>query len=136
MILSDYQALLARIGYETETLDVSAGRLLLRRANLNYILEHNNENDPYYFRFVLPNVVDTSDGINVIEDIVNTFNVTFKVTKIIHQGTQYHIVAEQYVFDYTTLEPLINRVISIMSEELNQFHQQLILLNNGNSERR
>lgn len=135
MVLSDYQALLARIGYEADIIDASAGRLLVRRANLNLILEHNNDNDPYYFRFVLPNVADTSDGINISQEIINTFNVTFKVTKIILQGTQCHIVAEQFVFDYTTLEPLINRVVSIMGEELNQFHQQLIILNNGTAER-
>lgn len=123
MDIQEYRTLLNRIGINAQ-LDTNFLRLNARYGNLFLVFEHNNS-DPFYFRIVLPVVADDSDGTNVTDDIINRFNVEFKATKIIKQGTQYHIVSEQYVFDYSTLELVIKRVIAIMENEIFQFHERI-----------
>lgn len=129
MNLIEYQNLLARIGLAVETVPSNPGSFIVRRGNLNYIFEHNGD-DPYYFRFVLPGVANVGDLQTRADDVINEFNVMFKVSKIIRQGTQYHIVAEQYVFDYSTIELVIRQLLPIMAQEIGQFHQRIIQIRN------
>lgn len=130
MNIVDYQNLLSRIGLNCETVPNSPGSLLVRDAGLNYIFEH-TESDPYYFRFVLPGIANLNDFQEGADEVANEFNMMFKVSKIIRQGDLYHIVAEQYVYDYTTLELVIRQIMPIMAQEIRQFHQRIIQNRNG-----
>lgn len=132
MNLIEFQNLLIRIGLTVESVPSNPSSLLVRDGGLNYIFEHNGD-DPYYFRFVLPGVANVGDLHNSADDVVNEFNMMYKVSKIIRQGTQYHIVAEQYVFDFSTLELVIRQILPIMAQEIRQFHQRIIQIRNEQS---
>lgn len=131
MNIQDYRDILSRIGINAQQDLTYPFRLNAMYRNLHYVFEHDDASDPFYFRIVLPVVADTNDGIIVAKETVNRFNVDFKATKIIQQGTQYHIVSEQYVFDYSTLESVVQRVVAIMGNEIVQFHQTI---NSGSHE--
>lgn len=125
MNIQDYRTTLAGIGINSEQDSNNQYRLNAHYRNLYFVFEHDTTDDPYYFRTVLPVVADTSDGTRVDHESVNVFNTNFKATKIIQQGTQYHIVSEQFVFDYNTLGAVIQRVVEIMIIEIAQFHQMI-----------
>ena len=125
----EYQNLLVRIGLTVEAVPSNSGSLVVRDSGLNYIFEHNGD-DPYYFRFVLPGVANVEDLQDRVDEVVNDFNIMFKVSKIIRQGTQYHIVAEQYVFDFSTVELVVRQIMPIMAQEIRQFHQRIIQIRN------
>lgn len=125
----EYQNLLVRMGLSVELVPSSPGSFLVQEGGLKYIFEH-NENDPYYFRFVLPSIAKITDVPPAVDNAVHEFNMMFKVSKIIRQGTWYHIVAEQYVFDFSTLELVIRQILPIMAQEIRQFHQRLIQVRN------
>ena len=125
MNIQDYRDILSRIGINAQQDLTYQFRLNAMYRNLHFVFEHDNASDPFYFRIVLPVVADTVDGTVVSQETVNQFNVDFKATKIIQQGTQFHIVSEQYVFDYSTLESVVQRVVAIMGHEITQFHQTI-----------
>lgn len=125
MNIQDYRTTLAGIGINAEQDSNNLFRLNAHYRNLYFVFEHDTTDDPYYFRTVLPVVADTSNGTRVNQESVNRLNTNFKATKIIQQGTQYHIVSEQFVFDYNTLGAVIQRVVEIMIIEIVQFHQTI-----------
>lgn len=125
MNIQDYRTTLLGIGINAEQDSHILYRLNAHYRNLYFVFEHDTTDDPYYFRTVLPVVADTSDGTSVDHESVNLFNTNFKATKIIQQGSQYHIVSEQFVFDYNTLGAVIQRVVEIMILEIVKFHETI-----------
>lgn len=132
MNIQDYRTTLVGIGINAEQDSNNMYRLNAHYRQLHFVFEHDTTDDPYYFRTVLPVVADTSNGTIVDHERVNEFNTIFKATKIIQQGTRYHIVSEQFVFDYNTLGTVIQRVVEIMIAEITQFHRTI---NNNRNDR-
>lgn len=81
-------------------------------SNLNYVAIF-DENDPFYFRLALPNIlsVENENNITQLYEIINATNVNFKAIKTIIYNKNIWILIEEFVYSKESIDELFKRSI-------------------------
>lgn len=102
------------------------------RNNLQYIFICENS-DPYYFRLILPNVLDTNSNVDKIHRYINNINLTFKAVKLyITENNSVWISIEQFVYSSENITNLFERSITLLELVFNHFRENLNSIGNEN----
>lgn len=92
---------------------------------LQYLFAY-DETDPYYFRLLLPNVVNIDDtNEHIVNEAMNELNLNFKVVKAVINNHAIWISVEQFVYSHDNISELFNRSVSILDAFINAFRKKI-----------
>lgn len=96
---------------------------------LNYLFVYDN-NDPYYLRLLLPNVINVEDFKDKgdLNSVINDYNSKFKTVKLIIIGNSLWFAIEQFVYskDDNSLNQLFSRIISVLETVILNFRSDFL----------
>lgn len=96
---------------------------------LNYLFVYDN-NDPYYLRLLLPNVINVEDFKDKgnLNDVINDYNSKFKTVKLIIIDNSLWFSIEQFVYskDNNSLNQLFSRIISVIETVIMNFRNDFL----------
>lgn len=103
------------------------GTILFKENNLRYLFIYDGENDPYYFRLMLPKIVQISDqNREVVLNAINYVNSNFKVAKaIIVNTTEVWASVEQFVYSREQINDLFARLKVLLEAFIADFRAHL-----------
>ena len=80
------------------------------------------KDDPFYFRIILPNILQvTDDNKDKIKQLVNDINLKFKVAKaFIVDDKNVWISVEQFVYTIDKIDDLFNRIFILYTSILEE----------------
>ena len=80
------------------------------------------ENDPYYFRIILPNIfaIDNSNESWVNTQIEN-FLINIKVARLVKKDLSVSAIADSFVYSPKNIDYLFNRVLSCLVTVYDEF---------------
>ena len=81
--------------------------------------------DPYYFRLILPNIINLKDLKKDIGDIVNDYNSKFKVSKMtVVDNNSLWISVEQFVYTKDKVNELFDRLVNLIVVVADNFRRE------------
>ncbi|WP_040602882.1 hypothetical protein [Paraprevotella xylaniphila] len=79
------------------------------------------KDDPFYFRIMLPNLLQVTDNKDKIIQLVNDINLKFKVAKVfIVDDKNVWISVEQFAYTMDKIDDLFNRIFILYASILEE----------------
>ena len=105
--------------------DINESTFSFTTNGLNYTFVHDRNDDPYYFRLILPNVLQVnSANRGEILNRINDRNVRFKVAKSVIVNNNVWIVAEQFVYSHDRITDLFERTMELLQAYIIDFRNE------------
>ena len=125
-MLELFKKYLSSIKVEGIKEDKETDSISFKRDDLNYLFLFDKK-DPFYFRLMLPNVINiTDENRESIAKAINKVNTGFKVAKIIvFSGDKVWISAEQFVYCNENINQLFERIIGLLEEFIYDFRKEI-----------
>lgn len=99
----------------------SENTIAFEYKKLNYLFVY-YEDDPYYIRLILPNVVNENDFNNGnLIDIVNNYNATYKAVKSTIVDNNLWFSIEHFIYSKENINVLFLRIITILETVISKF---------------
>jgi len=94
---------------------------------LNYLFVNDND-DPYYIRLILPNVINVSDTriSEKLNNIINEYNSTFKAIKLTIVNDSLWLSIEQFIYSKDNVANLFSRIIIILETVISKFREDYL----------
>lgn len=95
-------------------------------SDLNYLFVF-DENDPFYFRLILPNIMSMNeDNSEKIYKVINSTNLKFKVVKTTISGNNnIWISIESFVYSKENIDELFKRSMELLKSAILDFREEL-----------
>lgn len=91
--------------------------------DLFYIFVH-DKSDPYYFRLMLPNVLNIQGNRSDILDKINNGNTKFKVAKSMIINNNVWISVEQFAYSMEKINDLFERLLAVLQAYIKDFRAE------------
>lgn len=109
-----------------QILDSNKESISFTKAGLNYLFTY-DDNDPYYIRLMLPNVLEiTEENREKAHKLVDKLNTAYKVAKMmVYEEQQVWISAESFVYSKENLNALFKRFITLLEMVFEEFRREI-----------
>lgn len=85
------------------------------------------EDDPYYFRIILPNIFAIDDANrNWVDSQINDLLLNIKVARIIKNGSALSAIADSFVYSIDNIDYLFKRILSCLVTIYNELKKKYI----------
>lgn len=99
--------------------------LTFSKSDLNFVF-FSEDGDPYYFRLLLPNVMDiTAANSGYIKDIILDCNMNIKVAKGVIINENVWISVEQFAYSKENINELFERVCKVAKAYYDLFNDSV-----------
>lgn len=95
---------------------ISSNVLKFSNGGLKYVFQADLEDDPSFFRLMLPDIEANMDNMNEIYRKTSEVSSRFKVGKCVIIDKKVWLAAEGFYYDKSTLPLLINRLIDVLHD--------------------
>ena len=97
---------------------------------LNYLFAYDND-DPYYIRLMLPNVISVTDSriSDNLNNIINDYNLKFKAIKVTVVSDSLWLSIEQFIYSKDNITNLFSRIILILETVISKFREDYLQKN-------
>ena len=93
---------------------------------LNYLAEYNSDDDPSYFRIMLPYIDSFNDEMtNDSMDKMLRISTSYKVGKVILIDRSVWLSAEIFIGDKSTASVILPRMVYLLRDMLNAYREDL-----------
>lgn len=95
--------------------------LLFKYDGLYYVLE-TFDDDPYYFRILLPNILDISNqNMNWIDQEINTLALNTKIARLVKRDDKVFAIADGLAYSSQDINHLFRRTLSCLQTIYKEF---------------
>ncbi len=86
-----------------------------------------DENDPFYFRLILPNVLSINTGDqSVIYEVINVINKNYKAVKVfVNDDANIWISVEEFIYSKENIYDLFKRIIELLKIVIADFKAKI-----------
>ncbi len=86
-----------------------------------------DENDPFYFRLILPNVLSINTGVqSVIYGVINVINKNYKAVKVfVNDDANIWISVEEFIHSKENIYDLFKRIIELLKIVIADFKAKI-----------
>ena len=92
-------------------------------GNLNFLAEYNKEQDPTFFRMMLPCVAKFENNPNTSIQIIKSITSRYKCGKVIIIGDYIWLSVESFIFGNIDAPNLFSIMIKVLRDMINEYRR-------------